>query len=180
MGPQERVLAMSYMMNVGGVGIDARVCERVNALKRQGRRGKILYVTALLKAISERVPSDAKVICDGSEVFDGRYFSMAFGIGKYSGGGMRQTPDAVMDDGLLDMTIIPEIPMRRIIPEAPRLFTDTFLEVPELTAVKAKVITVIPGSAVCAEPVEVDGEVVGKAPVRFEVLENQVNIVVEA
>ena len=177
--PHGRIMAMSYMMNVGGVGIDARVCEAVNAQKRQGKRGKILYVTSLIKAISERVPSDAKVICDGKEVFNGLYYSMAFGVGKYSGGGMRQTPEAVLDDGLLDMTIIPEIPMRRIIPEAPRLFTDTFLKIPELTAVKAKVITVIPGSAACAEPVEVDGEVVGKAPVRFEVLDDQINVIVK-
>ena len=63
--PHGRVMAMSYMMNVGGVGIDARVCEAVNAQKRQGKRGKILYVTSLIKAISERVSSDAKVICDG-------------------------------------------------------------------------------------------------------------------
>ena len=90
---------------------------------------------------------------------------------------MRQTPEAVMDDGLLDMTIIPEIPMRRIVREAPRLFTDTFLKVPELVVAKSKVITVIPGSASSAEPVEVDGEVVGKAPVRFEVLDSQINIV---
>jgi diacylglycerol kinase family enzyme len=78
------------------------------------------------------------------------------------------------------MTIIPEIPMRRIMREAPRLFTDTFLKVPELIVAKSKVITVIPGSAACAEPVEVDGEVVGKAPVRFEVLDNQINVVVKA
>ena len=178
--PHDRALAMSYMMNVGGVGIDARVCEVVNAQKKQGTRGKILYVTALIKAISERVPAVAKVICDGREVFDGLYYSMAFGVGKYSGGGMRQTPEAVLDDGLLDITIIPELPLRRIIPEAPRLFTDSFLKIPELTAVKAKVITVIPGSAACAEPVEVDGEVVGKAPVRFEVLDSQINVVVKA
>ena len=47
-----------------------------------------------------------------------------------------------------------------------------------LTAAKAKVITVIPGSPACAEPVEVDGEVVGKAPVRLEVLDSQINVVV--
>ena len=51
--PHGRIMAMSYMMNVGGVGIDARVCEAVNAQKRQGKRGKILYVTSLIKAISE-------------------------------------------------------------------------------------------------------------------------------
>ena len=32
--PYEREISVSYMVNVGGVGIDARVCERVNALKR--------------------------------------------------------------------------------------------------------------------------------------------------
>ena len=178
--PHDRPISVSYMMNVGGIGIDARVCESVNAKKRQGKRGKILYVTSLIKAILDRVPSDAEVICDGKTVFNGRYYSMAFGVGKYSGGGMRQTPEAVIDDGLLDVTVIPELPMYRIIPEAPRLFTDTFLKVPELTAAKAKVITVIPGSPACAEPVEVDGEVVGKAPVRFEVLDSQINVIVGA
>ena len=51
---------------------------------------------------------------------------------------------------------------------------------PELVVAKSKVITVIPGSPACAEPVEVDGEVVGKAPVRFEVLDSQINVVVKA
>ena len=177
--PQVKELAVSYMVNVGGIGIDARVCEMVNALKRQGKRGRILYVTSLLYAISHREPANAKVICDGETVFDGAFFSMAFGVGKYSGGGMRQTPDAVLDDGLLDMTIIPEIGMWRIACEAPRLFTDSFLKVPELTAAKAKEIIVIPESLACAEPVEVDGEVIGKAPVRFEVLEDKINIIVK-
>ena len=45
----------------------------------------------------------------GEEVFHGKYFSIAFGVGKYSGGGMRQTADAVMDDGLLDMLIVDNI-----------------------------------------------------------------------
>lgn len=176
--PQKKELAVSYMANIGGIGIDARVCEKVNALKTQGKRGKILYVTSLLRAISERKPALARVECDGKTVFDGAYLSMAFGVGKYSGGGMRQTPAAVLDDGLLDMTVIPDLPLRRIAREVPRLFTGTFLKVPELVVSKAKVVTVIPYDMGCSEPVEVDGEVVGKAPVEFRVLESQINIVV--
>jgi YegS/Rv2252/BmrU family lipid kinase len=178
MMPQEQEISVSYMMNIGGVGIDARVCEIVNAKKKQGKRGKILYVTSLLYAISQRKPALAKVYCDGGLVFDGAYLSMAFGTGKYSGGGMRQTPEAVMDDGLVDLTVIPDIPLRRIAREIPRLFTGTFLEVPELTASKARSITVVPYEKSCTEPVEVDGEVVGKAPVRFDVLANQINVLV--
>lgn len=176
--PQKKELAVSYMANIGGIGIDARVCEKVNALKTQGKRGKILYVTSLLRAISERKPALARVECDGKTVFDGAYLSMAFGVGKYSGGGMRQTPAAVLDDGLLDMTVIPDLPLRRIAREVPRLFTGTFLKVPELVVSRAKVVTVIPYDMECSEPVEVDGEVVGKAPVEFRVLESQINIVV--
>ena len=173
---QQRELSRTYMANIGGIGIDARVCEKVNALKKKGKRGRILYVTSLIESIMERKPKMAKVICDGKTVFDGAYFSMAFGVGKYSGGGMRQTPEAVLDDGLLDMTIIPELPMRRIAREAPRLFTGSFLKVPELVTSKSKTITVLPYGPAELEPVEVDGEVVGRGSVQFQVLDGQINI----
>lgn len=172
----ERELSVSYMVNVGGVGLDARVCQRVNRMKRKGKAGKILYVTSLIRVLSSRVPTVAKICCDGNEVFSSKFLSIAFGIGKYSGGGMRQTPDAVLGDGLLDMTIIPDVPLRRIAFEAYRLFTGSFLKIPEVMAFKAKVITVLPDNEEHAEPVEVDGEVVGKSPVRFEVLSDQINI----
>ena len=41
---------------------------------------------------------DNKYTCD--------VFSINVGNGRYCGGGMRQTPDALPDDGLLDVTII--------------------------------------------------------------------------
>lgn len=173
----DREISRSYMANIGGIGIDARVCEMVNAKKQQGKRGKILYVTSLISAIRNRVPSSARVICDGETVFDGLFLSMAFGIGKYSGGGMRQTPEAVLDDGLLDLTIIPDLPIMRIAREVPRLFTGSFLKVPELVCSKSKVITVIPAEGSSLEPVEVDGEVIGKGAVRFEVLDSMINVI---
>ncbi len=178
--PDEREVSVSYMVNVGGVGLDARVCGRVNAKKKEGKWGRILYVTSLIDAISKRVPSDVRVLCDGREVFEGAFLSIAFGIGRYSGGGMRQTPAAVLDDGLLDMTVIPDIALGRIAREVLRLFTGTFLKVPELTVCRGKTMTVLSSGAGGSEPVEVDGEVVGKIPVRLEVLDDQINILVSS
>lgn len=180
--PEEKVLKISYMANVGGVGLDAKVCETVNREKRRGKRGKRLYVSALLYHIIHRVPAFARVLCDGKKVFEGSYLSMAFGIGRYSGGGMRQTPEAVMDDGLLDMTIIPELPILKIAKEAPKLFTGTFHKVKELSIARGRSIIVmpydeaLPCAAVPGDIVEVDGEVVGNAPVKFEVLPSQLNV----
>lgn len=170
--------SVSYMVNVGGVGLDARVCEIVNRKKEQGRRGKKLYVTALLYCIRHRVPVRAKVIADGEIVFDGRYLSMSFGVGKYSGGGMRQTPLAVLGDGLLDVTVIPDIPLWKIAKEVPKLFTGTFHTVDVLTQARCRVVEVLPYVQADAEPVEVDGEVVGRAPVRMTVLPDQINVLV--
>ena len=171
-------LGISYMVNIGGVGLDARVCEIVNRKKEQGRRGKKLYVSALLYCIMNRVPVRAKVVCDGAVVFDGNYLSMAFGVGKYSGGGMRQTPLAELGDGLLDVTIIPDIPIWTIAKEAPKLFTGTFHKVSVLTQAKCREVIVLPYRESDAEPAEVDGEVIGRAPVKMEVLPDQINVIV--
>ena len=170
-------LSVSYMSNVGGVGLDARVCEIVNRKKEQGKRGKKLYVSALLYCIRHRVPIRAKVVCDGRQVFSGRYLSMAFGIGKYSGGGMRQTPAALIDDGLLDITIIPDIPIWTIAKEAYKLFTGNFLTIKEVIPATCREVYVLPESEADAEPAEVDGEVVGRAPVKMEVLQQRINII---
>ena len=173
------VLDVSYMVNVGGVGIDARVCEIVNKKKEQGRRGKKLYVQALLYCILHRTTSKAVVYCDGEKLFSGDYYSMAFGVGKYSGGGMRQTPLAELGDGLLDVTVIPRVSVPVIIKAAPRLFTDTFHKgvVNELETGKCRSVFVLPETGSDAEPVEVDGEVVGRAPVRMDVMPDSINVI---
>lgn len=170
-------VSISYMANIAGVGLDARVCEIVNKKKEQGKRGKKLYVSALLYCIRHRVPVRASIVCDGKEVFNGKYLSIAFGTGKFSGGGMRQTPLAVIDDGLTDVTVIPDIPLMTIAKEVPKLFTGTFHKVDVLTQERCRKVTVIPAKEADAEPVEVDGEVIGRAPVTMEVLEGQLNIV---
>lgn len=167
----------AYMINVAGVGLDARVCEMVNRKKEQGFRGRKLYVSALLYCIRHRVPVRARVVCDGKDVFDGRYLSIAFGLGKYSGGGMRQTPLAVLDDGLLDVTIIPDISLWTIAMKVPRLFTGTFHKVKILTQARCREVEIIPYAQSDAEPVEVDGEVIGRVPVRMSLLPDQINII---
>ena len=170
-------LSVSYMVNVGGIGLDARVCEIVNRKKEQGRRGKKLYVSALFYCIRHRVPVRARIVCDGKEIFGGKYLSIAFGVGKYSGGGMRQTPLAQLGDGLLDVTVIPDIPIWTIAKEVPKLFTGNLHKVDVLTLAQCKEVMILPEGEGDAEPVEVDGEVIGRVPARMTVMPQQINVV---
>lgn len=165
---------VSYMANIGGTGIDADVCRVVNVNKKLGYRGKILYFLALLQCLRRRVPVSVRIICDDKELFNGKILSIAYGIGKYSGGGMRQTADAVLDDGLLDVTVIPDVPLLTIASKVPKLFSGTFTKVKDVYVAKCRKVEVIPSDA---QPyVEVDGEVIGVAPARLEVLSEQINV----
>ena len=88
---------------------------------------------------------------------------------------MRQTPDAVINDGLLDMTIIPDIPLMRIAREVYKLFTGAFLTIPELIAVKSRSVLITSAEG-HTNLIEVDGEIVGRTPMKAEVLEGSINV----
>lgn len=166
----------SYMANVGGVGFDANVCKKVNFEKNTGKSGKVLYLKALISNILNFKTFDCVVEADGKELFRGTTMSIALGAGKYSGGGMLQVPDAVLDDGLLDITIIPLMPLHRIIRAVPGLFTGKLLkDNPELISAKCSSLSIKPLSSP-APLVEVDGEVVGNLPVSIERLDGQLRV----
>lgn len=116
----------SYMVNIGGAGLDARVCDRVNYQKNHGKKGRMLYINSLVYNLVHGDIFNVSIECDGNVVYDGECLSVAFGIGQYSGGGLRQTPDAVTDDGLLDYTVIPPVSVMEMLKDGPRLFNGTF------------------------------------------------------
>ena len=166
----------SFMANVGGVGFDANVCKKVNFEKNTGKSGKVLYLKAFISNILNFKTFDCVVEADGKEIFRGTTMSIALGAGKYSGGGMLQVPDAVLDDGLLDITIIPLMPLHRIIRAVPGLFTGKLLkDKPELISAKCSSLSIKPLSSP-APLVEVDGEVVGNLPVSIGRLDGQLRV----
>ena len=166
----------SWMLNVGGLGFDAMVCRRVNARKDRGRKGKFLYVDSLLYNIFHYRPSPVRVRVDGKEVFNGPFYSIAFGIGKYCGGGMRQCPDAVLDDGLIDMTLVPRLNVLELLGRMPRLFDGTLGRVKQLVFARGREFEVeVTGGS--GELMEADGEIVASTPVRLHVCPTQLRVI---
>ena len=87
-----------------------------------------------------------------------------------------QVPDAVMDDGLLDVTIIPVLPIFKIIRAVPTLFSGKLLSSnPELISSRCSTLRIEPLDGLGAL-VEVDGEVIGNIPINVERLPGQLNV----
>ncbi len=164
----------SYLANIGGYNFDANVCDKVNVLKAQGKEGKLIYVRVLFALAGVQKAHRTRVMCDGVEVFDDRLYTISIGNGRFSGGGLCQTPSAVIDDGMLNIMVAPVFPLWKLSFYIGKLFRERTEEIPFLHFFNAKVIEIIPSDQ--GQLVEVDGEVVGRAPVRFSVLEQQINV----
>ncbi|MCQ2183956.1 MAG: hypothetical protein MJY62_00910 [Bacteroidales bacterium] len=168
---------VTYMLNIGGVGFDSRVCERVNDQKALGQTHKMIYFKALLNVIGNFYSFPVRILANDAQIFEGECYSIAYGIGKYSGGGMRQVPSAILDDGLLNMTIIPKMPIISLLCKLPKLFNGKLEGTRPLMFIKSRSITILPASEQM-ESIEFDGEVPGHIPVRLDVVEDQLNILV--
>ena len=167
----------AYMANIGGVGFDSHVCKRVNTQKESGRRGRLIYLNSLRYTIFNLKSIYISVVADGEVVFTGLCYSVAFGNGKYSGSGMRQVPLAVMDDGLLDYTIIPKTPLLKVVKELPRLFNGTLHQSEYVISGKCRSLQIVPMDEQSGDIFELDGEIEGWLPMSIEVTGHQINVI---
>jgi len=163
-----------YMMNIGGLGFDSEVCHRFDLAKARGHAGDRQYLKSLISGFLAYRPLKFRVDVDGREFFRGPAYSVALGIGRFCGGGMRQTPDAVPDDGLIDLTVVGKISKWSFLSKLPSLFKGDLFKYKEVSHTRGRVVDI---SAAPYSYMEVDGEPVGMTPVRVEVIPSGVQVV---
>jgi YegS/Rv2252/BmrU family lipid kinase len=97
-----------YFNNSFAAGLDARVTAKAVEYKATTRRsGLWLYLTALLHVLfNELYPHHVRVTWDDAPPEDRDVLIIAATIGPTYGGGFFITPDAVADDGLLEVCVI--------------------------------------------------------------------------
>lgn len=164
-----------YMANVAGVGFDAYVNRKYNHLKELGKRGKMLYLWSTLRAVLHYRSTGVKVYVDDELVVNNLVYSATIGIGKYNGGGMLQTPDAVADDGLFDVTVIRRMNPFQVILNFKVLFNGQIYRLRSTSLNRGRKIRIESSPEIA---VEVDGEAMGYSPFEFEMIDKAIRVVV--
>lgn len=164
-----------YMANVAGIGFDAAVNKRYNHLKEEGRRGAWLYIWSTFKAVLRYRSTGVKIWVDGRLAVNDLVYSAAIGIGKYNGGGMIQTPEAVADDGLFDVTTIRRLGMLGVIARFKKLYNGKIYHIKQVSLDRGRRIRIESTPEIA---VEVDGEALGYSPFEFELVDKAVRVVV--
>jgi YegS/Rv2252/BmrU family lipid kinase len=162
-----------YFLNIAGLGFESVVVKRTNIQKDKGKSGKAIYFYNLLMSLISYKNTEAEMIIDGNTT-KASIFSLNVGNGRYCGGGMRQTPMALPDDGILDVTVIKGMGRLEIIRNLNILYNGKILDHPKVDGYKCKNIRVTSDSVLY---VEADGESLGHLPAEFSIIPVSINIV---
>ena len=162
-----------YFINIAGLGFESVVVRKTNFQKDKGRGGKLIYFYNLLTSLMLYKNTRSEIIIDGEKI-QANVFSINVGNGRYCGGGMRQTPNAIPYDGLLDVTVINGMGKFEIIRNLKILYDGTILSHPKINGYKCRNIKVSSDSIIYTEA---DGESLGHTPAEFSIIPASINIV---
>lgn len=164
-----------YMANVAGVGFDALVNRKYNKIKERGYYNPWMYLLSMFIALFTYRAKLFKIWVDGAKVVDSMVFSGAVGIGKYNGGGMQQTPMAVADDGLMDLTVIRRIGKLAVFYHMKSLYNGNIYRVPRTMFLRGSKMRI---ETYPESNIEIDGEALGYSPFEFTVIPKAIKVIV--
>jgi diacylglycerol kinase (ATP) len=160
----------------GGVvaaGFDARVNDRANRMTWP--RGRMRYNVAMLIELGVFRPVPYVLELDGERWETSAMLVVAGNIPSY-GGGMKVTPDAVVDDGLLDVMVVKPLSTARFLTVFPRVYSGSHVTLPFVEIRRAKQVRIdAPGITAYA-----DGERLGPLPQTFEAVPGALRVMVPA
>ncbi len=164
-----------YFGNAGGLGYDSYVVKSVESVRFRFFPKKMSYMLHMMKCLWSYKPERIRIHHDG-ETTEDLFYTINFGINKFSGAGMQVTPQAIKDDGLLGFTMIRDLPRWKVISYMPLLYTGSIGRAREVTLSQVKNIRIesLGAPVFC----ETDGELVGMSPTEISVLEKALRVVV--
>ena len=169
------VRSAQYMVNVAGVGLDASICKHCNHAKNKGKSSRLSYIKASFVALFFRKSINSEIVIDNKTLYKGKIFSTALGVGRYSGGGMKQLPDALCDDGLLNIMVAKSLPKVKFITHFKKLFSGGIYSIREVLHDTFRHLEI---RSDVDELIEVDGEIVGTTPLEMDVIPCALRVVV--
>jgi diacylglycerol kinase (ATP) len=169
-GPMQEVF-----VNVAGFGMNGDVVSRANSSsKRLG--GRATFFLSTLASLRDYKPSEVTVRTqgpDGDQEWSGTLLSGFVANGAFCGGGMWVGKGGTMQDGLLDLALIPPAPLGQQIRDARHLYSGELHRTRGAICSQVTRVEILPEVPI---PIDLDGESPGAGAATFEVLPRVLNI----
>jgi len=163
-----------YFINISSIGFDADVGLNVDKFKKMpGITGSMAYLFSIIYTIFKKRICNIKIDIDGKKM-DLKVLLAAVANGKYYGGGFMPTPDAKLDDGLLDICLVTEMSRIQILSLFPKYMKGLHTHLKQVSIFTGKKIKIESKDTIS---LNVDGEIVSARTINFEILENAIKVI---
>ena len=165
---------VAHYIGAGGMGLDAEAAHLANT-RFQAWPGVTRYLAGAFTIFFREPLLDVVVEMDGAS-WSGRALFVAVANATSYGSGVRIAPQAEMDDGLLDVVVVGDVGLLRLLEAIPiALTTGDLRGFPEVTRYRCRRVSL---RADRAARVHGDGEALGEAPAEFEILPRAIRVMV--
>ena len=160
-------------LGVAGLGFDSEVARYANEHARF-LSGSAVYLYSIFRVLPRFTPHRVHISVNGFERDEEIMFA-AVGNSRQYGGGIRITPSAVVDDGVLDGCIVHRTSRAQLLATLPRAYNGSHVKKPFVETVRSTEFRFE-----SERPLDVfaDGEYLTVTPVRFGLAAEKLRIVV--
>jgi diacylglycerol kinase (ATP) len=155
-----------FCLNVSAGGFSGAVGDKMTP-EIKASWGPLAYVRCAAEALPELRAYATQITLDDLTSFSENLYNVVIANGRYVAGGTMIAPEASIDDGLLDIVLVPESSATELALVAAQICVGKHLTSENVIFRRAAKVAVhsTPGMWF-----NVDGEVIGNEPVTFEVL----------
>jgi YegS/Rv2252/BmrU family lipid kinase len=168
-------LNVRYFHNIASFGLGGEVVDRVN------RNSKafgpfISFIWSTLVSIFLYGKKKIRLKVDNTYEEEVIVWNIAVANGQYHGGGMWVAPDAVIDDGLLHITVIGDLNLAEVFWYLPKLYNGKIKNIKNVSILTGKKVEAY--SEQCVQ-LDVDGEQPGRLPVVIDIMPAVLRMITE-
>ena len=162
-----------YFHNITSFGLAGEVVKRVNRnSKIFGGFISFIWSTLITILVYKKKKIRLKVDDHFDEVIN--TWNIVVANGRYCGGGMCVAPEAKMDDGQFNITVIGDLSLIEVFRNLPKLYTGNILKAIKVFPLVGKKVEAHSNQHVL---LDVDGEQPGRLPVTIDILPNALSII---
>ncbi len=170
---QDGLESVRYFHNIASMGLGGEVDRRVNSTTK--RFGPFIsFIWATLCSIL--LDGKKKIVLKSDQGLElaVNAWNVAVANGRYHGGGMLVAPDASLDDGLFNVTVIGDLSIVEVFLNLHMLYNGRIKEVKKITTFKVQKLEAVSNQRVL---LDVDGEQPGMLPATVNIVPSAVRVI---
>ncbi len=166
--------ATRYFINVSAGGFSGILNEYLTD-ELKATWGPLAYVRSALAALPDLTDYEMTIQFDDEEPQNLLAYNVVVANARWVAGGIPVVPEAVINDGLIDVMIVPATSLPRLAILVPQILAGRHLELPELLYRRVRRVRFVSKPGMWFNT---DGELVGNQPATFTILPQALRVIV--